>query len=842
MKKGNFKVLLPHIIAISVFLIVSLFYCKPALEGKVLQQHDIVGAKGMAQNAIEFHEQYGHMPLWNTNLFSGMPNFQVLIQGPFMLFNVETIRNFGLPKPFSFFFVACVCFYILCMAFRINFIIAMLGALAFAYTTYNPIIIGVGHDTKMQAIAYMPGLLAGLVWIYEKKYWVGLAVTALFATLEITANHPQINFYFLIIAAAMTIAYAVQWIRNKEWKHTALALSLAIIGGLIGIGNSAVTLFTTYDYSKYTMRGGKTIESSDKGIIEKKTSGLDLDYAFSYSLGKSETATLLMPNAFGSSSSETFDEESSLVEELVERDIPEASAVQLAGQLPKYWGGVLPGTSGPVYVGAITCLLFVLGLVLLKTRHRWWIVGAVLFGILLAWGQYFSAFNTFIFENVPIYNKFRAPSMALVIPQFLIPLMSVLTLQHIFFKENINNDQHFFKYSLYAIGGLIALLFLVYLFNDYNAPVDEQVLAAYNQQQGSGDIGRMIVNSLIAARKSMFSGDLMRLIGFAALLLGGIYLWKRNILSPLAVIIILLLVNTIDLLIVGKKYLTEDNYVEKDQYVQQNFTPTTADQSILNDKADKVPHFRVYNLSPDRFSESRTSYFHRSLGGYHPAKLRNYQDLIEHQFSKNTLNTAVLNMLDTRYLLIPDQQTGATINIQKNDSALGAAWFIKELRIVNGPAEEIKALDNFNPATTAFIDKAFSADLKQSFADTGAAITLTKYNNDTADYVTTNNSEGFAVFSEIYYPAGWNAYVDDKKTKHYKVNYLLRGLPVPAGKHNISFRFEPESFYTGYTLALWSGIILYLTLLLAIFMSLRERRMRKMLNDNKSIRAGHKQQ
>ncbi len=824
MEKGILRKILPHIIAIAVFLIVSLLYCKPALEGKMLQQDDIVSVDGMVKNAYDFKEKYGHLPLWNMNLFSGMPNYQIRIEGVFNLFNIETIRNFGLPKPFSFFFVACVCFYILCMAFRIQYLIAILGALAFAYCSYNPIIVGVGHDTKMQCIGYMPALLAGLKWIYDKRYWLGLAVTSLFAMFEITANHPQINFYFLIAAGAMTIAYLVEWIRNKEFKHAAIALSLALLGGLVGVGNAAVTLFTTYDYARFTMRGGKTIETTDKGIVAKKTTGLDKDYAFSYSLGKSETVTLLMPNAFGSSSSETFDEESKLVKELVDRDVPEASAVQLAAQLPKYWGGITAGTSGPVYIGAITCILFILGCVLIRTKHRWWIIGAVAFSIFLAWGSYFLAFNEFIFDTIPIYNKFRAPSMALVIPQLLIPLMAVLLLQHILFdQKTVEQEKVLIKHSLYAIGGFIALLVLIYLMNDYGAAVDDQVLSAYAAQQGGQETGRMIVNSLEAARQSMFGSELMRFVGFTFLVLGVLFMWRKKILPPIAVILILLIANTIDLLAVGKKYLTEDNYVEKDQYVQQNFTASPTDLSILSDKTDAIPHFRVYNLAPDRFSESRTSYFHRSLGGYNPAKLRNYQDLMETQLSKNPLNMGVLNMLDTRYLLIPDQQTGAITGAQKNDSALGAAWFVNELRFVDGPVESIKALDSFNAKTTAFIDKAASAKIQQPLLDSGATISLSKYNNDTAEYVTNAKGNSFAVFSEIYYPSGWNAYLDGKKTEYYNVNYLLRGMPVPAGKHTISFRFEPKSYATGRSIAMISGIALYLFLIIGLLMTLREK-------------------
>lgn len=826
MNKGLFQRLLPHLIAIIVFLIASLLFCKPALEGKVLQQHDIIGAKGMTHNAIEYKETHGHLPLWNTHLFSGMPNFQLTVEGPKILFHYDAFRNFGLPKPFSFFFVACICFYILALAFRLNPYIGIFGALSFAYSTYDPVIISAGHDTKMMALAYAPALLAGLVWLYQKRYWLGFAVTSLFATMEITANHPQINYYLFIVIAFMTVSYLVVWIRNKEWKHTAIALSLAVISALIGVGNAAVTFFTTYDYSKYTMRGGKSIETTENGqVVEKKTTGLDYDYAFSYSLGKAEAATLYMPDAFGGSnigtSAQTYSENSNFIEALTEKGVPEASANQVAGQLPKYWGGIDGGTSGPPYIGVICCLLFVIGLAILKSHHRWWIAGAVFLTILMAWGKYFPSFNNLLFDHLPFYNKFRAPSMILVVPQLLVPLMAVLTLQQILFVGKTEEEvKKYSKYVLYALGGLVVLTGLIYLANDYSSVVDKELL-----QQAGEENGRMLISAMKPARKAMFGADLLRLLGFAAFLTALLYLWKKKILSPLAFIIILLIVNTGDLFLVGKKYLNEDNYTDSEEaFTAANFQPTPVDQEILK---DKDPHYRVYALTPDRFNSSpntaRTSYYHRAVGGYHPAKLRLYQDLIENQLSKSPLNMAVMNMLDTRYFLLPDQQ-GNIANLQKNDSALGAAWYVKNLTGVQGPAAEMKALDRFDPKDTAYFNKE-SENISTTFSfDPAATIKLTKYDNDTIIYATSASSPQFAVFSEIYYPSGWNAYVDGKKMDYYKVDYLLRGMPVPAGQHEIVFRFEPRSYSQGYSVALWSGILLYLILIGAIVVTVRRKR------------------
>ncbi|MBC8034730.1 MAG: hypothetical protein H7Y03_11325, partial [Chitinophagaceae bacterium] len=399
MKTPFLKKALPHIVAILVFIIVAAIYCRPALEGKVLQQHDIVSWKGMAQNTFEYKERNGHFPLWNTNLFSGMPNYQVTIDGKSFLPDFHSVLTLGLPKPISFFFLACLCFYILCQVLRLNYLVAILCSLAFAYCTYDPVIISVGHESKMVAISYMPAVLAGLLLIYRKNYFSGLAVTAFFSTWEIAYNHPQITYYLLVTIAIITIGFIVQWIRAKEWKHTAIALTLAAIAAFTAFANCAITLLTTREYAQYTIRGGKTIDINGSEIKKVKTEGLDLSYAFQYSFGISEFVTFLMPYSYGGSSGEVFEEDSKLVTALTEKNIPESNAVQLASSLPKYWGGIQPSTSGPVYFGAIIFILAVIALVVVKDAIRWWIFGAAVFALFMSWGEYLPGFNTFLFNT-----------------------------------------------------------------------------------------------------------------------------------------------------------------------------------------------------------------------------------------------------------------------------------------------------------------------------------------------------------------------------------------------------------------------------------------------------------
>ncbi|MFT3702312.1 MAG: YfhO family protein [Agriterribacter sp.] len=817
MKKFNFKALVPHLIAIGIFLLVSVIYCRPALEGKALVQNDNVHWKGAAQNSFEYKKKYGHYPFWNTHLFSGMPNYQVAMEAKSFVPDLHTLFTLGLPKPIGFFFLACLCFYLLCCVIGIRSVIGILSSLAFAYATYNALIIAAGHDTKMWAMAYMPALLAGLLLIYKKNYLIGFAVAVIASIWEIGFSHLQITYYFGITAALITLGYIIKWIKAKEWKHLAISLSLALLAGATGIANSAMTLLTTAEYAKFTMRGGKNIETSGPEIKKVSTKGLDKDYAFSYSIGKSEILTSFMPAVFGESSAIRFEEDSKLVNELTEKNIPENQAIQIAQSLPKYWGGMRESTGGTLYYGAIICFLALIGMVVIKDSIKWWIAGAIVLFIFMAWGRNFSDFNSFLLDHFPLYNKFRSPNTALVIPQFLLPLLAAMGLQQIFFepggKELLKAS---FKKILYVLGGLFVLVLLIYFSIDFSTAVDAQILQP-NPQGGGNEMGRTIVNALKVERKGMYMSSILRALFFAALVIGLLYAYLKNILKPLAIVIIFAVINSIDLLVIDNHYLNTDNYVEADSYEADNFSASAADKEILQ---DKDPHYRVYNLSADIFNDAITSYFHRSIGGYHPAKLRIYQDLIETQLSKQPMNMDVLNMLDTKYLIVPaqQQQQGGGTSVYKNDKALGAAWFIKHISYVNGPVEEIKALNQFGAKDTVIVDAEFKNIAgNDPGVDSSATIKLESYDNDVIKYRTNASTPQFAVFSEIYYPAGWNAYLDGKPTPYSKVNYVLRGMPVPAGKHEVVFKFEPSSYATGQRLIYVGNILFYIALAGAAF-------------------------
>lgn len=823
------KKILPHIIAVVIFLVVSALFCKPVLEGNVLNQHDNVGWKGMAQNAFEYKEKNGHYPLWNPNLFSGMPNYQVAMEGKSVMPDMISILSLWTPKPINFFFLACICFYILCLTLRVNPIVGMLGALAYAFSTYNPVIVAAGHDTQMLATAFMPLVLAGIVNIYEKRYWLGFALTTFAAYQQIGVNHLQVTYYFFLIAVILTLAYLVKWIKEKDWKHIAIAGAITILSGLIGVAGNALILMTTSEYSKFTMRGGKDLDITSDTVKAVKTKGLDTTYAFEYSLGKGETVSLIMPNAYGGYSSRYAGEESNVVKKLTDLGIPENNAVQVAQGMPVYWGKLY--TSGPAYLGVIICLLGLIGFVLLKSPIRWGLLAATLLGIMMTWGKYLPGFNTFLFEHLPLYNKFRSPAFAQVIPQFTMGIAAVLTLQQLLFGGQLQKAD--FKKILYTAGGLFAVLGLLYFSVNYSSPYDPEIAQSISQQAQNEAIGQAVVNGLKADRKALFGGQLLRTLLLIILSLLPFYLYYEKLIKERLAVIILLVISTIEITFVSHYYFSNDKgpyenrqdqlFVPADDYTSTNFAKTAIDEQILK---DTDPNYRVLNMagtsSGGTFSESRTSYYHKSVGGYHPAKLRIYQDVIEKYMTGNT-NQQVLNMLNTKYIIYRDPQMKQEIVIPNTD-AYGNCWLVKNIRIAEDRVAAFKAIGSTNLRDTAIVEKTFSSLVTQPQPDSASTIKMIKFDNDAIEYEANCNGPQFAVFSEVYYPKGWNAYLNGKKVDYCNVNYILRGLSIPTGKHTIKFVFEPASVKKGTSIMFMASIVILISLVGGLFMAWRQSR------------------
>ncbi|HMR92824.1 MAG TPA: YfhO family protein [Chitinophagaceae bacterium] len=825
MKNSFIKKALPHVVAVLIFLVVALFFCRPALEGNVLNQHDVLGWKGMAQNAFDYNQQHGYFPLWNPNVFSGMPNYQIIMGGESSLPDFQKLFTFGLPDPIYQFFIAALCFYILCLVLGLHPVIGILGGLAYTFSTYNPVIISAGHMTKILAIAYMPLLIAGLLLIYTKRYWAGLGVTTLAPVMQISSNHPQISYYLFIIAAAITIAYVITWIRQKEWKHFAIAFGLTAIAAIAAIAACSFPFFTAAEYAKATIRGGKSISIAGDSVKTEATKGLDTSYAFQYSFSKAEPLVALMPNAFGGSSSAALEDGSRVISHLTQKGIPEANAAQVAGGLPRYWGG-LESTAGPAYMGAVICILALLGFVLIKHPLRWALLAVSVLSILMSWGKYFPGFNVFLFETLPAYNKFRAPSMALVMLQAVLPVVAVLTLHEFFFAKNSKENLRLnFKKILYTSGGLLLFLGLVYLVLDYRSSIDNFLAMQFQSMGANDDIISAILNGLKAERKAMFGGQVLRTAGFAFIVVAVIWLYMKNQLKAVAATAILAAVLLIDLIVIDSKYLNENNYESKDEQLAQNFTKTAIDNEILKDSAIS---YRVYNAGPDRFSASdyRVSPFHKAIGGYHPAKLRLYQDVIERYLSGGLGNQQVLNMLNTKYVIAQNPQNGQQV-LMPNPEAYGPVWLVKQVQVVPDDVAEIQAIGNTSLKDTAIVQQSFAAAITQPQTDSTATIRLTSFTPDTLDYAYHSNTPQFAVFSEVYYPMGWNVYVDDKKADYVKTNYVLRGMMLPAGQHSIRFVFEPAMYKKAKAISYAGGLTVLAILAVSIFMSWRAYTRRK---------------
>ena len=834
MNKGLFAKLLPHLIAIIIFLLVAVLFCQPALEGKVVNQSDVTHWKGAIHNSQVYKETHGEYPLWTNGLFSGMPAFQIGAPGNNLLpWYVHTVLTLNLPVPIQHFFLACICFYFLCCVLRINPYIGIFGSLAYAFATYNAVILSVGHETKMWSIAYIAALLGAILLIYERrKYWIGAALTGLITSVLIAINHPQIDYYFFLIVGVMSIFYIIRWVKAKEFPHLIKALGFTLVAGIIGLLVNSVTFFSTLEYQKHTIRGGSG-ELAETKAGDSKT-GLTKDYAFDYSLGVSEPIVMMVPRAFGGSSDkeEVSQEESKAIEAL--RGMPQ----ELQRQMPLsyYWGGI-GGTSGPPYIGAIICFLAIIGFFILDGRFKWWILAACVLAILMSWGKYFTGFNTLLYNYLPLYNKFRAPSMILVIPQLLLPLMAVLTVNKVATEKDKHPFIPYFKKGLIAAGAVIALLFISYIAFDFKGARDEEIL----KQVGSSgqpqviESVRSFFTGLTEDRKSLMLSDIFRTIGFCLLGAGVLYLAIRKTIKPLLIGAILSAVVLLDLLPVNSKYLGSEEYQEPSDN-EAGFVPNEMDKQILADTS----YFRVFNLY-NPFNENFTAYHFNAVGGYHPAKLRIYQELIENQLSKelsaasailqsnpaglDSASLPALNMLNTKYIIAKDPNSGLSQFQQQNKGALGPVWLVKSLKVVKDAKEEMAAFGTLNPKDTAVTQQSFRSKITGPGNWTAQGIIkLDKNDNDVAEYSFNSNEEQFAVFSEVYYDAGWKAFIDGKEAPIVKVNYVLRGLQVPAGQHKIVFKFEPQDYLFGRTMTNIFTIALLLLIAAAIFFEWRNHR------------------
>ena len=822
MSKTFFKSLLPHLLAIFVFALVAIVYCKPALEGKVLQQSDVTQWKGMAQDALNYKAKYGTTPLWTNSMFGGMPTFQItgIPVSPYSIGALDGIFTLRLAEPVGLFFLASICFYFLSQVLGFSTLIGIIGGLAYSYATYNPIIVVVGHMTKMHAIAYLPFFIGAILLIFQKKYYLGAICTAIATALFVQANHLQINYYGLIIVLAMSIYYLVLWIKAKDYKHILKTVGFSLVAGLLGLAVNAIMLMSTAEYGKASIRGGSALATKDSKITN---TGLNKDYALSYSMFLSEPLVMMFPHIYGASSDpNVVDPAKSKAIEVLQQMPPEVGQ-QLQSLLQFYWGGI-GFTAGPPYVGILICFFAFIGFGSNKNPNRWWIGAVIALSILLAAGSYFETFNLFILEHLPLYNKFRAPSMILVVPTLLIGVLAMYGMNATLKATNFKSFIQEHKTSWITLGLIVFAVLALYFSSDFKSESEKQLMSQIMQIQDPNQKAafetpvRDMVNAIAEDRKGFIESDLTRALIFIGMAFFLIYLYIKQSIQANLFIVGIGILSLIDLFQINVQYLKPSQFVEAAES-DNAFALTALDNALLKDTSN----YRIIDLRrgvQNAFNEGAImAYHHNLVGGYNPAKLSIYQDLIENQWYKFPNCLPTLNMMNTKYI-ITGNMASDTI---PNPDALGNAWFVKGIVYENGPRAVMDHLSYFNPKDTAVIDEQDKiATLAGLQVDTTAAIQLINNQNDVLLYTATTKAKQLAVFSEIYYRDGWKAYIDEQETPIVKVNYVLRGIVVPAGDHTIKFEFKPASVTRAKQIAGIASILLWIALIAFIAIAIKQ--------------------
>lgn len=846
----NFKKILPHIIAVVAFIVVSLVFFSPVMEGKKLFQSDMAQFDGASKELHDYEKASGEGANWANAMFSGMPSYQIAFPQSNNIFNTIAPpltlwnRNFDA----GIFFIMMLGFYVFMCSMGAKPLISAFSALIYALGSYNVIIITVGHITKAWAMAMIAPILAGMILVFKRKYISGIIIFTLSLGLQIYFNHIQITYYTLIAALILGMTYLIYAIKEKQIKNFALSCGALIIAAVIAVMPNSSHLAINAEYAKYTMRGGSelSIKANDNANNNKK--GLTIDYAYAWSYGVGETLTMLIPDFRGGGSSDNRWESLSenRLQEIQSTQPAQASHPQINQVVNQYAGstywGEQPFTAGTVYFGAIVIFLSLLGFLLIKGAERWWLLFATIVSILMSWGNNFMILNEFLFNHLPLYNKFRTPSMILVIANVTLVITAFLGLKEFFNKEIDNNKK---TTSLFISGGIVGGFCLL-------CALLPDLFASFTSSQDSvfeTMLGNSFIQALYEDRKSAFTSDALRSFIFIAIAFVSLFLFARNILKKeIIVILIIGIASVIDLWQVDKRYISNDNY-KKPYELEIQSTPAL--ETIKADvEAKNINHYRVYNMAVNTFNDASTSFYVPSIGGYHGAKLQRYQDIISfHLTNPNYVqkdlndtsllktnqirqffytyqqqikcpNLQVLNMLDTKYFILPVGQEGGTAI--ENPEACGAAWFVENIKTVNTADEEILALNDFNPQHTAILNKEFASQLQNkdfSNADQQATITLQESPNKNPDlkiYKTKSTTAQLCVFSEIYYKEGWKAYIDGKEAPILRANYVLRALEVPAGEHTIELRCEPDTLKTFNIINLIGSILIVIFVIGAI--------------------------
>jgi hypothetical protein len=771
----------PHALAIFGFVFISLLYFYPVLQGKQIFQSDIAQYTGMAKEQNDFRASDHVEPYWTNSAFGGMPTYQLGAKYPHDYIGAidDTLRF--LPRPADYLFLYFLGFYGLLLVLKIDPLKAFFGALAFGFSTYLIIILGVGHNAKAHAISYMPLVIAGFILVFRKKYVLGGLVTMFASALEINANHFQMTYYLLIFLLILSGYYIYQDIKKKDNKSILRSFVVLAVAGILAIGANATNLLATAEYASFSTRGKTELSYNPDGSSNTNSSAMSREYITEYSYGVAESLNLIAPRLFGGSNHEAVGTDSKMYEFMIGKGVPADQARDFVSGMPTYWGDQ-PIVAAPAYIGVVVFFLGILGLFIDERKIKYVFLSGAITALLLSWGKNFPILTDFFIDYIPMYNKFRAVSSIQVILELCFPVLAIMGLQSFFKLETDTQWKALKKVGSIVLGLILVLFFSKSLFS-FSGVNDGYYLNSY---------GPEFVEALKGDRISLYSADLLRSGFFVLVVSGVLWLFIKSKIAQNTAIILVGLFMVADLFFVDKNYVSAKDFVSGRE-IAVPFQETPSDIEILKDTSI----YRVFEVSGN-FSSGRASYFHKSIGGYHAAKPRRVQQLFDYQISKN--NMEVLNMLNVKYIIQTDKE-GKEFPT-RNPNANGNAWFVNDVKLVNKANDEMKMLDKIDTKKAAIFNihlygnKFKNARLKRNL-DTTGTIKIQEYKPNYIKYISSNPHEGLAVFSEIYYENGWNAYIDGKKTEHFPVDYVLRALVVPAGEHTVEFKFEPQVIKTG---------------------------------------------
>lgn len=804
----NPKKFLPHLVVILLFVVAALAYFNPVLQGKKIFQSDIVQYNGMAKQQNDFRKVTGEESYWTDAAFGGMPTYQLGAKYPNNYIKQLDLAIRFLPRPADYLFLYFIGMYVLLLVLKVDYKLAFLGALAFGFSTYLIIILGVGHNSKAHAIAYMPLVLSGIFLTFQRKYLYGFLLLTVSMALELVANHFQMTYYLMLLVVIIGIVYLIDAFRKKLLPHYFKSVGIMIGAVVIALGLNATNILATKEYADTSTRGNTGLTINVDGSPKKNNSGLDYDYITEYSYGKLESFNLFIPRFMGGSSSESFPENSETSETLIRMGASPQDVNQILNQIPMYWGDQ-SFVGAPAYVGAIVIFLAVLALFLIRGRLKWWVVSGFVLTLLLSWGKNFSGLTEFFINYVPMYDKFRAVSSIQVIIELLLPILAVVGLHQFFNKQEREKERtKALLWSTGIVGGIsiVFLLFKTSLF-DFASPYD-----GYFREE----MGLPFVEAVRADRMALFTSDTLRSLIFV--LLTAVVLWftiKGTLKKGFAIAALSVLI-LVDLVGVDRRYVNEEDFVQA-RVMDQPFQENGADIQILEDE----DHFRVYDATTNAFNSARASYFHNALGGYHAAKPGRMQELFEFYISQG--NVGILNMMNVRYIIVQNKNGGPVA--QRNPYANGDSWFVENVLPAENANDEIRLLDSLDTKKTAVINKEFLSKIpnQKIERDSSATIDLFSYSPNHLVYETSSKTPQLAVFSEVYYPKGWNAYINGQPAEYFRANYVLRAMVIPEGNNKIEFKFEPKVIQTGSTISLISAILFFLILLSGLYYIFRKK-------------------